>query len=733
MNPVCGSQHKLLPPDVKINPPTRTPELVKSDKEDWSDDNDVFTLPRRPVTASSSLPVNVKPVETVVPVEPMETVVPAPSPVCVGKEREIAEVIKNCILYPQPHSVFPGTNVCGGFNLYREEYMIPLADVVVLAGRVVLHGSTWFVYFSNCTMAKFHQHVPSNDVFFPTMQPYIRTEDDVFFTLDQIQKLLRDIWVDARSESFEEEILIRMIAASTVRDKPKLPFYVHSTLEENMVGYLNRYFCFVYAEGGDPYVIEERAVPDIDSMKRPITRTMLVTRKLKQLEQAYQRLDYKIPTEGKKGTKYVKRSPFKIWTEHVHQRKAERVVYDPVYPDRPGIYNTFRGHQIKREHVFTDDVQNDPVTREDIEVFVAHIRNVWCGGDRKISSVVLGWFANIVQRPGHKLPLSIVLYGLEGSGKGLPIQIVGAILGNPAFFSTTDINRVLGNFTTKDSDKHLLSFCDEALFVGDHQSQSRFKGLISEGKKDNHQKYKDAEPVQNFTSYIFASNHHRVMRVENSNRRNILLHTKTDHEPNSAYFKRLAAVRPESIAWYLYNLDLACINFDELPHTDYERQQKEMSLTSSQQWWLHCLKTGSISHNTPFSTSEDGMRVPTAMFKAAYDEWYDKNQSRLGPGSFRSSGVVSEFHQWTKTEPDPNLRMTISRADDYDDDWGEVATKERLRATFVPSHENCIKVFKAGFLKDANFEINHERNISTFARYTVLVDDEPLTKKPRIN
>ena len=76
------------------------------------------------------------------------------------------------------------------------------------------------------------------------------------------------------------------------------------------------------------------------------------------------------------------------------------------------------------------------------------------------------------------------------------------------------------------------------LFVGDSKGNSKMKGLTTESTKDHTLKYQNSQTIKNYTNYAFAANHHRMLRVESSNRRNVLLFTQCNHLSVSAYFEQ---------------------------------------------------------------------------------------------------------------------------------------------------------------------------------------------------
>ena len=140
---------------------------------------------------------------------------------------------------------------------------------------------------------------------------------------------------------------------------------------------------------------------------------------------------------------------------------------------------------------------------------------------------------------------------------------------------------------------HLLCFLDECI-VGDSKGNSKMKGLTTESTKDHTLKYQNSQTIKNYTNYAFAANHHRMLRVESTNRRNVLLFTQCNHRSGSAYFERFAAIKPAAIANKYYKFNLEGINMQILPHTPYERAQKLMSMTTVEKWRMQVIRTGRI-------------------------------------------------------------------------------------------------------------------------------------------
>ena len=291
-----------------------------------------------------------------------------------------------------------------------------------------------------------------------------------------------------------------------------------------------------------------------------------------------------------------------LWLKSPHRRQVDKIVFRPrpegyVNPSAYKTFNLYRGLAINRAQAaaycaaFGD-------WEGPLQYVLDHIRLIWCRGHEALYQYVVKWMASIIQRPWLKLGTAIVLRGLQGSGKGLIVNLLAAIIGKQHFFPVQDVNDVTGTYTHQ-LKACLLCFMDEAVWGGDKEKSGILKKLITEPTHSIHQKYLSSYVVDSFLNLIFASNHAWVVPCDEVERRYLCLDVSNQYAGAQTaeiadYFNRLRAVPAEVFAHYLYNVDLSDFNPRAIVTTEFQRDQKMRTFPIMKKWWHTQLSKGEI-------------------------------------------------------------------------------------------------------------------------------------------
>lgn len=272
---------------------------------------------------------------------------------------------------------------------------------------------------------------------------------------------------------------------------------------------------------------------------------------------------------------------FDHWLKHPERRQYSGVVFAPGR-DVPGAYNMWRGWAV------------EPDANASCQLFLAHMRNVICNNDDEVYRWVEGWLADAVQHPDTKPGTAIILRGLEGSGKGLWTQYIGAMYGEH-FVHLQQGEHLVGRFNAQ-LKGCTLCFADEALFAGNRSHGNVLKGLITEPTLMLEMKYVNAFPVANRVRLIMASNEDWVVATGLNARRFLVLEVPMTERENVAYFDALAAEMaaggPAALMAHLLAVDIAGIDLRNTPKTAALMEQKHLTMTPVQKWWYERLLNG---------------------------------------------------------------------------------------------------------------------------------------------
>lgn len=263
------------------------------------------------------------------------------------------------------------------------------------------------------------------------------------------------------------------------------------------------------------------------------------------------------------------------------------------------------------------------VDKEEALLLLKHIYEVWCKRNDVYMEYLLGWLAHSVQYPCIKMKVALALMSVEGAGKGIIVEKMRAIYGK--HFKSLNMESVTGQFNGQLLDC-LLLFLDEAVYSGDKASIGKLKKLITEPTIEINQKYVNGYITNNKMNIIIATNNVWAAPVERTDRRYFVLECSSEHATGSAedtaYFDRLAAIKPEAFLKYLLELDISGFRPTQVPITDAHRIQKEIGLDAVSLWWLNMLR----ERNTMlFSNTDDSVVIPKGNVYAIYTKWHNEN------------------------------------------------------------------------------------------------------------
>lgn len=240
------------------------------------------------------------------------------------------------------------------------------------------------------------------------------------------------------------------------------------------------------------------------------------------------------------------------------------------YPDKSKaptkLFNTFQGFGCKP-------------TPGDVSIILNHIHNVLCGGDSDASTYFIQWLAHLFQKPAYKPSVAILMKSVEGTGKGTLYKLLKKMLGANAY-QVNGHYQLTGRFNSVIAGK-LLIFGDEV----DLTSKPVFdkaKGIISEPTISLELKGLDAEPIPNFSRFIFAGNHGQILKAGTRERRFLVLEPSSDKVDDRNYFKTLNDLIDGHGAAYflehLLNIDISSFNPYKAPVTKGLIEEKLSSL-----------------------------------------------------------------------------------------------------------------------------------------------------------
>jgi hypothetical protein len=357
----------------------------------------------------------------------------------------------------------------------------------------------------------------------------------------------------------------------------------------------------------------------------------------------------------------------KWWINHPNRREYETIAFVPGVEVR-NAYNLWKGFAYEAKPA-------------DCSLYLRHVEDVICSGNREIYEYLLGWMATCVQKPAQPGHTAIVLRGRQGTGKGVFANIFGALLGRH-FLPVRDSKHLVGSFNAHLRDVVVL-FADEAFYAGDKRHESMLKSLVTEQTITVEAKGVDAEAAPNYVHLIMASNEEWVVPVGFDERRFCVLDVSSTHMQDSTYFSAIEQQMKSGgyggLLHMLLSMDLSGFNVRRMPKTSALQEQKVFSFTPEQEWWFGKLQMGQVFAGEPWPEHVLASRL--AFDYTSYGRTWNTNHrgnaTRLG--RFLRSACP---HGW-------KLRVQLTGKHSVVTEGGEIKTVERPHAYVLPDLATC--------------------------------------------
>lgn len=292
-----------------------------------------------------------------------------------------------------------------------------------------------------------------------------------------------------------------------------------------------------------------------------------------------------------------------FWLTHRNRRQYQSIAFSPGR-DIEGCYNLWRG--------FACDARQG----NNHESFLQHIYDNICSGNKEYYDYLIGWMANLVQRPDVAGQVAVVLRGKKGTGKSFFAKTIGHLFGRH-YLQVSDSKHLVGSFNAHLRDTVLL-FGDEAFFAGDKRHESVLKTLVTEEQLVIEGKGVDAEASPNYTHLILASNEEWVVPAGMDERRFFVLEVSDAQAVQHEYFKSIIrdmqAGGYQSLLHYLLTYDLSKYEVRKFPETEALHEQKAYSQDEKTQWFIGKLQDGQL-------LPEHSKWKPIVSASALYDDY----------------------------------------------------------------------------------------------------------------
>ena len=368
-----------------------------------------------------------------------------------------------------------------------------------------------------------------------------------------------------------------------------------------------------------------------------------------------------------------------VWL-HGTRRRYERMGFDPSKP-----INFTQGADVKFYNVWKGFAMEPQENAELSKPIEDYVNQVLCSGRPEVYNYLSAWVADIFHNPGRKCPVSVMMLGGQGTGKGTFVNmILKPMIGNGMCATVFADHELHGNFNTLLMDK-LLIFMDEASYGGSKRDHARMKGMQTEKSIVKSAKFEGQQMADTFFRFIGATNGDFPHRADADSRRWFDFVVSDKWKGQHQKFKGLLAhlENPESLPAYMWTLMNTNWDVELLlpPKTDALLSMRLRTLPSVQRWWYHRVEAGDITTydqvGNPHPPNHLGEEWPEEIsYSALYAQFRDSRY-------FQTGVTLDSFRRLFKQCLPGNRMETFVRR------IKQVST----RVFRLPSRQACMKTF----------------------------------------
>lgn len=207
------------------------------------------------------------------------------------------------------------------------------------------------------------------------------------------------------------------------------------------------------------------------------------------------------------------------WFTHKDRRGVTSVKMVPGQPETlaDGSLNSWRGYAC------------DPVPG-DVKPFIKLLKRLIQNTEER--RYVLNWLATLVQNPGQKFNVALVVWSSQqGTGKSLLFETIASL-----FHERHRVvvgQEVFGDMFSEWQAHKVFVICDEVSSTDQRGTADRIKGWITASKNNINTKHEPKYSQPNIIKYVFLSNHPDAVFLTDTDRRYFVVEATAARLPSS--------------------------------------------------------------------------------------------------------------------------------------------------------------------------------------------------------
>lgn len=268
---------------------------------------------------------------------------------------------------------------------------------------------------------------------------------------------------------------------------------------------------------------------------------------------------------------------FNRWMIDPTRRTINRFVLKP--DGRPDSFCLFNGFAYED----TEEEEDETVIGAFHEK-LDHVTN----RDEHIKQHILNWITHILQKPFEIPGTSVILTGDQGVGKDMLGNFIGRyVLGSHAFANYGTTRQFFDSHDTLCENKFLIKLEEAAPSIV-RANADELKSRITSDTLTLNPKGKKPYTVQNFARIMMSANKDSPIKLENGDRRYVMVSCGSYNQGNVEFWKRISDILCETptvgkraggiVGRWLYNRNIDDWNPRSVPMTELKRQVADLEI-----------------------------------------------------------------------------------------------------------------------------------------------------------
>ncbi|KAA6360749.1 MAG: hypothetical protein EZS28_043724 [Streblomastix strix] len=308
----------------------------------------------------------------------------------------------------------------------------------------------------------------------------------------------------------------------------------------------------------------------------------------------------------------VKRCTFDILSDDAAQKKLSKAKWDGFRKKNLKLWSLFQecaGVFRLRDISFISDEQDvfsifqgwkhkqlEEINMSKIQLYLDLIKDVIAANDNNIYEYILNWISFIIQHPGVKSRVAIVIRGVQGTGKNTFTDVLCDLMAGYSAKNITDIEEITGNFNSVIENKSLIILNELKNFTEQRALNSNaLKSVITDDVQRINEKFVARRDSQNVANLIFISNNYCPVKIEATDRRYLVCQTPDAHRHNFEHFDKIhQAIKQadfyDNLLTFFMKRDISQANLQVIPMTEAKKDIQKVSKSPVENFVVKYLK-----------------------------------------------------------------------------------------------------------------------------------------------